>query len=604
MNGIVFLQETHSIPSDSKHWASEWQGNIYLSSGTSASRGVAILTPKNMVCNIKETTKDDTGRFLMLKGDFNGLDMTLMNIYAPTADKTTEQQEFLQFLLPYIEQNNDSLVWGGDFNTHLKSEDKHGKEVKITKFATTLQNIMHELSLIDIWRVTHEDTLRFTWRNKMKTGLQQSRLDFFLLSESLIYKVNKCEIKYAIYSDHSPVLLELDNPNMSKRGRGYWKFNCSLLRDEEYVKRIQKVISEEEENNKNIVDKGLKWDLIKMLIRSSTVSYTAYKAKKTREYELSLKNELEKLQEQLANNPNDDVQQHYYTNIKELELINNERTRGAQIRAHALHVELNETNSKYFLNKEINNAKIKNITCLNLENGNKITEMTEIIEHQKEYFETLYTEPKGINKWDEEEATESFCSDNALPVLNDEDKDKLEQSIDMSEIAIATKALPNQKAPGCDGIPADFYKKNWKDIKYLVRDSITYAAQQGKMSLDQRRGVLSLIPKKDKDIRLLTNWRPLTLLNTDYKIYAKALATRLQTVLPMIISGDQSGCMKGRSTFNNIRSTLDVITFVNDKHMNGIIAYIDFQKAFDTVRWSFMYTVMQKMVLVLYVILK
>ena len=71
---------------------------------------------------------------------------------------------------------------------------------------------------------------------------------------------------------------------------------------------------------------------------------------------ISLKNELEKLQEQLANNPNDGVQQHYFTNIKELELINNERTRGAQIRAHALHVELNETNSKYFLNKEINES--------------------------------------------------------------------------------------------------------------------------------------------------------------------------------------------------------------------------------------------------------
>jgi hypothetical protein len=63
----------------------------------------------------------------------------------------------------------------------------------------------------------------------------------------------------------------------------------------------------------------------------------------------------------------------------------------------------------------------------------------------------------------------------------------------------------------------------------------------------------------------------------------------------VLISQDQSGCIKGISTFNNIRSTLDVINYANEKQINGIIAYIDFEKAFDTVNWEFMYTVMEKM---------
>ena len=115
------------------------------------------------------------------------------------------------------------------------------------------------------------------------------------------------------------------------------------------------------------------------------------------------------------------------------------------------------------------------------------------------------------------------------------------------------------------------------------------------MSIDQKRGVLTLIPKKDKDIRQLKNWRPLTLLNTDYKIFAKVMATRLQNVLPNLISNDQNGCMKNRSTFSNIRSTIDVVTHFNENNLHGILTYIDFHKAFDTVSWQFMQQVMDFM---------
>ena len=83
--------------------------------------------------------------------------------------------------------------------------------------------------------------------------------------------------------------------------------------------------------------------------------------------------------------------------------------------------------------------------------------------------------------------------------------------------------------------------------------------------------------------------------NTDYKIFAKALASKLQEVLPTIISDDQNGCMKGRSTFSNIRSTVDIINYVNENNVHGILSYIDFHKAFDTVNWKFMQKVMEKM---------
>jgi hypothetical protein len=342
-------------------------------------------------------------------------------------------------------------------------------------------------------------------------------------------------------------------------------------------------------------NKGLKWDVIKMQIRSNTISYTSFKSKEKKLYEEKLKRELNELEEKLANNPDEDVQQHYFTNIKELEQINNERTKGRQLRAHALHVEFNEKNSEYFYKKEIGNAKIKNISVINMQDGTKITGHNEIINCQKDFYNTLYTETNVNNPWAEQDATDTFLNDNNITQLDDNDKDNLENKLNMQEIAEATKALPNLKSPGSDGLPVDFYKKNWNDIKSLVLDSITHAINTGEMSVDQKRGILSLIPKKEKDIRFLKNWRPLTLLNTDYNFFAKAMATRLQSVLPHLISTDQSGCIKGRSTFTNIRSTIDIINYVNEKNLGGIIAYIDFQKAFDTVRWKFMYSVLKKM---------
>ena len=85
------------------------------------------------------------------------------------------------------------------------------------------------------------------------------------------------------------------------------------------------------------------------------------------------------------------------------------------------------------------------------------------------------------------------------------------------------------------------------------------------------------------------------MLNTDYKIFAKVMATKLQKALPDLISNDQNGCMKGRSTFSNIRSTIDVISHVNENDLHGILTYIDFHKAFDTVSWQFMQQVLLKM---------
>jgi hypothetical protein len=108
------------------------------------------------------------------------------------------------------------------------------------------------------------------------------------------------------------------------------------------------------------------------------------------------------------------------------------------------------------------------------------------------------------------------------------------------------------------------------------------------MSADQRKGLISLLPKQDKDVKFIKNWRPITILNTDYKILTKILANRLKKILPKIIHPDQTGFVLGRQIGENIRIVHDIMTYCNDQNISGIMAFLDFEKAFDSIDWNFL----------------
>ena len=119
-------------------------------------------------------------------------------------------------------------------------------------------------------------------------------------------------------------------------------------------------------------------------------------------------------------------------------------------------------------------------------------------------------------------------------------------------------------------------------------DSFNYAFENGEMSISRKRGIISLIPKKDKDKKYLKNWRPISLLNNDYKIVTKALASRLEKVLPTIISANQTGYVKGRYIDESIRIITDMMSFTKEKNIPGLAVFLDFEKAFDSIEWCYL----------------
>ena len=113
----------------------------------------------------------------------------------------------------------------------------------------------------------------------------------------------------------------------------------------------------------------------------------------------------------------------------------------------------------------------------------------------------------------------------------------------------------------CEMRNAEFYKTFWLDIREPLINALNYSYNLGYLSVTQKRGIIKLIPQKDTELYYIQNWRPLSLLNTDYKIAAKSIANRIKRVLPTLIDADQTGFMKGRFIGESIRLIDSLITY-------------------------------------------
>ena len=149
------------------------------------------------------------------------------------------------------------------------------------------------------------------------------------------------------------------------------------------------------------------------------------------------------------------------------------------------------------------------------------------------------------------------------------------------------------QVPGNDGLTAEFYKNFWNLLGQQLTDSLNYSFEHGELSTSQKQAIIKLIDKKDRDRRYIKNWRPISLLNVDMKIASKALALRLEKILPEIIQADQYAYVKGRTIFDAIRTIDGIMEFTKIQQLSGLMVAFDFKKAFDSLSWSFLFRALQ-----------
>ena len=209
--------------------------------------------------------------------------------------------------------------------------------------------------------------------------------------------------------------------------------------------------------------------------------------------------------------------------------------------------------------------------------------MTEI----HSFYSELYDEKPGIQG---DYSTCPFLEDTlSSPKLTDSMRETCEGQLTYSECFKVLSTFSNDKTPGNNGLTIEFYKFFWSEIGTFLVDSLNYAHFHGELSHSQKQAVITLIEKKDKDRRWIKNWRTISLVNVDVKIGSKAIAKRLENVLPHIIHDDQNAFVKGRTIFDATRTISDVLEFTKMRNYQGIMTAIDFEKAFDSLNWNFLH---------------
>lgn len=141
------------------------------------------------------------------------------------------------------------------------------------------------------------------------------------------------------------------------------------------------------------------------------------------------------------------------------------------------------------------------------------------------------------------------------------DKDFCDRRITLVEVLESIKNVKVNKSPGVDGLTSEFYQRFAKDLAPFLLEVIYESISMGSLSSTLTQSLITLIPKPKKDLLLIDNWRPISLLNCDYKIIATVFAKRLKTILEDIIDETQSGFLNNRHISNNIRLVLDLLDY-------------------------------------------
>ena len=279
---------------------------------------------------------------------------------------------------------------GGDFNCPLNPAcDKKGGNLNQRKSVVErIDCLQNELDLVDIWRIKNPNTRSYTWSQKSPKIF--CRLHYWLISNNLNDLVKSTDIIPAIRTDHDAITLDIEEMETELRGSGYWKMNCSLLVDEEYVKSVTEMIPIwTAEGQKELPDDRSTWDWIKYNIKRHAISHSKKKAKERDVEEKTLQKELNKAKETLEKNTSDSNITHYHTIREKLEALYEEKTEGIIIRARARWHEHGEKSTKYFLNLEKRNHVKKHIRKLYI-NGAINTDPISILKEQERFYHNLY----------------------------------------------------------------------------------------------------------------------------------------------------------------------------------------------------------------------
>ena len=584
---VILLQETYHLKDSNSCW-NTWSHKPFSSPGITRGSGVTTLINSSKI-DILSTSVVFDGYILYNKFCHNNCIYHVYNTLIPQSDDLAIQA--ITALNYHTSTCHDgTIVIAGDFNcTENPVFDRlcmHAE--RRPKVVKALQNTLNKLALCDVWRRLKPKEKKFTWQRHNPAsayGFSKSRLDRIYVPTCLASSIHSCEIIPCSLSDHSAVLLVLKFSTSAKVKSAYWHFNNSLLEDENYKEIVKLFWSGWQKEKGDFPSLASWWDFGKVHIKSITQMYSIKLAQRKRKALIEINNEIDHLQNAteftLQNKHALDEQKNALNS-----LLKNE-ARGALVRSRFKYTNETDSCSKFFFCLEKTNSMSKSISRIRLSSGRISEDPVEIKKHVRDFYQSLYSR----NPTDKSALTSLSANLKTLDSSLSEDLDNL---ISIEELGDAVKQLGRNKSPGFDGLTSEFYQVFWPLLKKDFHEVLTSSLKCKILPYSFRRAVITLLPKKG-DLADISNWRPVSLLNTDYKIFAKLLASRLKKCISYVIGRDQSYCIPTRSIYDNINLIRDAIFYANVENIPLAILNLDQKKAFDNVDHDYLFNIMKRM---------
>ena len=573
---VLFLQETHiSSKAESNRIEGEWGGKCLWSFGSSQSRGVGILFNKHLNVVIESVVYDTDGRYVIVDVAIDTVKWRLINIYCP--NHATSRVQFLDSLAVWLDTSR-LLIVGGDFNfvDNLTLDKVGGNPQEGNEGAETWQRIRQCGTLSDPFRRFHKNNVVTTWSSGNKSVA--CRLDRFYVCSRVQDKVTSIDVWPCGESDHCFVCMSLLPDSNNAVGPGYWKCNVQTLEDPHFIEdfcALWERLSREPIKNLNW------WEYCKAQFKRLIINHSCRLAGNRNSELRDLNSRLRELSQNSSPINSDEEIDGIKDKIKELL---DQKIAGAKVRSKINFIENEEKPTRVFLQKAKSRASKAHIAELNI-GGTKITETSDLINTCGEFYKKLYT-AETI----ESHIVEHFLE--GLPTLTPEQATQCEGPLTVKECVTALKAMKSMKTPGSDGLPKEFYEKFFylfgEDFVKVMND----ACDCGLMSPSQRLGYITLLCKDSQHADNLSNWRPVSLLNVDYKIVSKSLANRLRKVLGLVVNFDQTCSVPGRSITDNIHLLRNVCDYCTHGNVPCVIVSYDQAKAFDRVSHDYLFRVL------------
>lgn len=574
----VFLIQECGLPflKQYRQWENMWpKASIWSGSNQNKNDGVAILI-KNPQVLVKGSTVVRDGRALLTHLTFMGQDFNLLNIYG--FNEKNDRYDLLEDLQFHM-LGRVPLVVGGDFNCILSRNDRKGAgdNFKVDKTSVLLQGICKDFKLQDCFKTMHPREEGFTWFSG--DGTRASRIDYIFTRDC---PPTDARLTPVFFSDHLMLSCTLSLSSGVTLGSGLWKLNCSLLEDKELISQYREQYQEWQTLQDFYDSRAHWWEMVKG--KTQTFFRKAGKRKKSKE-DRRMMGLQKRLQRYFKLNQNGMDFNEEIKQIKtEMSVLAEIKSKGVILRSREREIEEGEKCTRYFFKKILN--KGGNILKLRKDNGCTANTMEEINETVENFYGELYKE-KNI---------EMDTMTEVLKFIENTVKDSvlLSQDFSIFELNKCLMSFKKGKSPGQDGLPLEFYLTFW-DI--LAPDLLTVFMDFERfyrLPDSFRVGIVTLLHKK-KDKTDLKNWRPITLLNFDCKLFSKVLASRMSLVLEEVIHPDQACAIPGRKITDSLVLIRDTICYARDRNIRLVVLNLDFEKAFDRVSHQYLFQVLLKM---------